>query len=119
MQAAFATSSVFTANSKSGSYLVTATSGIGSVDFHLANVVLYVAPGGSDANDCLSVATACASLQGAIDKAFDGDVIFAAEGTYSSSDEQVVSLSKSLTLSAVGILLSRRKLVIQRSTAVA
>jgi Zn-dependent metalloprotease len=94
-----AVASVFTANNQSGSYVVAATWGSLSVNFNLANVALYVEPtSGSDANDCLSALTACVSLQGAIDKAVEDDVIFAAVGEYSSSDAQVVNLTKSLIL---------------------
>lgn len=94
-----ATASVFTANNQSGNYIVTANLGSLSANFNLSNLVLYVEPtSGSDANDCLSALTACASLQGAIDKAVEGDVIFAAVGEYSSSDAQVVNLTKSLIL---------------------
>jgi hypothetical protein len=94
-----ATSSVFTANSETGSYTVSATSGIGVLNFNTANLALYVGPAGSDSNDCQSAITACVSIQGAVDKARKNDVIFVAEGIYSSAASQVVNLTKNLTLS--------------------
>lgn len=48
----------------------------------LAAGTWYVAPGGSDANDCLSPATACQTIGGAIGKAAPGDTIAIAAGTY-------------------------------------
>lgn len=55
----------------------------------------YVSTAGNDANDCLSVATACLTINAAIVKASAGDTINVAAGTYA---ENVV-LNKDLTLS--------------------
>ena len=38
----------------------------------------YVAPGGDDGNDCLSPATPCATINGAVSKASPGDTIYVA-----------------------------------------
>lgn len=58
----------------------------------------YVAPGGNDGASCLSPAAACATIQGAVDKAADGDEIRIATGIYRSSMTAVVAITKTLTL---------------------
>lgn len=55
----------------------------------------YVAPGGDDANDCLSPATACATISAAVGKADDDDSIQIAAGTY---HESGINIFKRLTL---------------------
>jgi hypothetical protein len=55
----------------------------------------HVAPGGDDANDCLSPATACATIGAAVTKANDDDTIQIAAGTYAEND---IAISKRLTL---------------------
>lgn len=57
---------------------------------------LYVSPppGGSDADDCLTPATACATIQHAVDEAAAGDVIRVGPGSY----DEIVSVTKALTL---------------------
>jgi len=42
----------------------------------------FVAPSGSNANDCLSLATPCLTIGGALGKAASGDTINIAAGTY-------------------------------------
>src|SRR5689334_5259462 len=42
----------------------------------------YVATTGSDSNDCATISTPCATINGAIGKAADGDIIEVAAGTY-------------------------------------
>jgi hypothetical protein len=59
----------------------------------------YVAPGGSDGNDCLSPGTACATINGALGKADPGDTIYVATGTYTGTGWEVVRLNKNVTLS--------------------
>jgi hypothetical protein len=59
----------------------------------------YVAPNGNDGNDCLSSATPCGSINGAIAKASSNDTINIAAGVYTSTETAVVLLGKSLTLS--------------------
>ncbi|NIM94739.1 MAG: DUF11 domain-containing protein [Anaerolineales bacterium] len=59
----------------------------------------YVKPGGDDLADCLSPATACATINGAIGKASTGETINVAEGTYTGSGTEVVLIDKDLTLS--------------------
>ena len=61
----------------------------------------YVKPGGSDASDCLSPATACAMINGALNKPgfVVGDTIRVATGTYTGTGTEVVLLDKSATLS--------------------
>lgn len=61
----------------------------------------YVKPGGNDGNDCLSPATACATINGALNKPgfVAGDTILVATGTYTGTGAEVVLLDKSATLS--------------------
>lgn len=59
----------------------------------------HVAPGGDDANDCLSLPNACATISAAIDKASDDDTIVIAAGTYNEHD---IEVSKRLTLTGAG-----------------
>jgi hypothetical protein len=54
----------------------------------------FVATTGNDGNDCLTVGTACQTIQGAVNKASSGDTINVAAGTY---NEQV-TISKTVTL---------------------
>lgn len=55
----------------------------------------YVAPGGDDANDCLTPATACATIATAVTKASDDDTIQIAAGTYHESN---ILINRRLTL---------------------
>lgn len=48
--------------------------------------VLYVSKTGDDANDCLSEATACLTINAAIEKAADGAAIHIGPGTYEEND---------------------------------
>ena len=60
----------------------------------------YVTPGGSDSNDCLSPANACATINGALNKPgfVAGDTILLATGTYTGTgSSEVVLLDKSAT----------------------
>lgn len=56
----------------------------------------YVSTTGNDENDCLSPATACLTLQAAINKASAGDTIFVEAGFYPHAG--VVTVNKTLTL---------------------
>jgi hypothetical protein len=95
-----AITSVITANSELGSFAVSADAGLGSTaEFSLENLAWYVSPSGDDANSCQSPAEPCATINGAISKAYDGDQIFVAMGTYVGSDSHVVNLSKIIRLS--------------------
>ena len=98
-----ATAATFTANALEGSYVVTATVGgvVTAANFLLANIGWYVSPSGNDDNDCLSAGTACATINGALNKpGFVGkDTIRVAAGTYTGSGDEVVLLNKDATLS--------------------
>ena len=60
----------------------------------LAPATHYVAPGG----DCGGAAPCYATIQAAVDAAPDGDTIKVAQGTYRSSDLQVVYINRAITL---------------------
>lgn len=58
----------------------------------------YVSPDGSNTNSCSAPAAPCATLNGVIAKAADGDTIHAAAGTYRDSGPEAVLVNKSVTL---------------------
>ncbi len=61
----------------------------------------YVAPGGNDGYDCASPATACATINGALNKPgfVAGDTVRVAVGTYTGTGSQVVLVDKDAKLS--------------------
>lgn len=59
----------------------------------------YVAKSGNNANDCLSPAMPCFTINGALGKALPGDTIEVTAETYSGSDENVVVIDKDIILS--------------------
>jgi PKD domain-containing protein len=59
----------------------------------------FVAPTGDDNSDCLSPGTACATINGAMGKAFPGETIYVAVGTYHATGSEVVLIDKDITLS--------------------
>ena len=59
----------------------------------------YVSNTGSDTNDCIALATPCATINGAIGKATNGDTINVAVGTYTGTGSEVVLIDKDATLS--------------------
>jgi hypothetical protein len=61
--------------------------------------VWYVSLGGSDGHDCLSPATACATVGGALAKAASGDTIQVTAETYMGTGSQVVLVNKDILLS--------------------
>ena len=70
-----------------------------AVNYASAATSYFVAPGGNDSNDCLTSGAPCATIQGAINKAADGDIIsVAGPGTFNEN----VTVNKSLTLSGSG-----------------
>jgi hypothetical protein len=61
----------------------------------------YVAPGGSDGNDCLSAVSPCATINGALDRITPGDTVLVGAGTYTGTGDWssiVVRINKSVTL---------------------
>jgi predicted outer membrane repeat protein len=99
----YATSAVFTANNQLGEYTITAAGGGFSTTFTLRNSAAdyYVSPTGSDSNPCTLPASACRTINAAINKAIDGDTIYIAAGVYTHTDalNHVVFINgKSLSL---------------------
>jgi Zn-dependent metalloprotease len=93
-----ATTSTFTANTVLGAYTVVASAtDVASVDFPLHNGFWTVAPTGSDTNDCLTPATPCATINGAIGKASDGDTIYVSVGVFQ-GEAANVKVTKRLTI---------------------
>jgi hypothetical protein len=61
--------------------------------------IRYVAPSGDDSgNPCTISSAPCATIQRAVDVAGSGDEIRAASGTYTSTGENVILITKTLTL---------------------
>lgn len=58
----------------------------------------YVAPAGDNANSCSAPDAPCATLNGVIAKAADGDTIRAMGGTYRDNGPEAVLINKSVTL---------------------
>jgi len=58
----------------------------------------YVSTTGDDGNDCLSWATACRTIQAAVNKASAGDTIYVAAGTY----DNTINIDTRSNLSIVG-----------------
>ncbi len=96
-------STTFVANGMQGSYTLTAAvSGVVTpANFSLGNIYWYVSNVGNDSHDCLSAGTACATINGALNKPgfIAGDTIRVATGIYTGAGEQVVLLNKSVILS--------------------
>ncbi len=59
----------------------------------------YVAPTGSDSNDCVTASTPCATLNAAIAKASSGGIVFIATGVYVGTGYSVVSIDRNVSLS--------------------
>lgn len=96
-----ATAPIFTANNQSGDYNVTASiPGLaGSVIFSLTNLKsYYVSTTGSDLNSCTNPDSPCLTINGAMEKATNGDTIEVAVGTYTGSGNEVLLIEKSITL---------------------
>jgi hypothetical protein len=64
-----------------------------------ASSSLYVKVGGSDANDCLSPSTACATINAALGKAAEGDTILVTADKYYGYGGDVVYITKDIVLS--------------------
>ncbi len=59
----------------------------------------YVTQSGNDVNSCLSVASPCATIQSAINKASENDTVLVATGIFTGTADYVVLIDKSITLS--------------------
>jgi len=65
----------------------------------LLGATWYVATTGNDADSCTSPASPCLTINGAINKALDGDVIKVTMGIYTGSLDPVVNITKGLIIS--------------------
>lgn len=96
-----ATTSIFTANNIPGSYVIEGSvEGISSpLIFQLENRDFwYVSTLGNNSNDCNSVTTPCATIQGALDKAASSDTIKISAETYYGTNTNIIVISKDITL---------------------
>jgi hypothetical protein len=93
-----AKASYLTANDQKGFYTVTvsATGALKQAEFSLGNLGWYVNPLGDDENDCQSVLSPCATIQGALDKVgfLPGDTLMAASGVYTGTGAEAVLVEK-------------------------
>ncbi|MBN1371527.1 MAG: right-handed parallel beta-helix repeat-containing protein [Anaerolineaceae bacterium] len=66
--------------------------------------VLFVSPSGDDANNCLTEATACLTVNAAIGKAAEGDTINVLPGTYQilASTDRILLNKANITISGAG-----------------
>lgn len=97
-----AIASTLTANNVIGEFIVEASVvGIGiPVSFQLLNYSgMYVSTSGSDSYSCATPSLPCATINGAISKAKNGDTIYITEGVYTSTGVFVVTISKDIILS--------------------
>ena len=98
-----ATAATFTANELAGSYTVTAVANgaVVPANFLLANRAWYVSPSGNDTNGCMTPATPCATINGALNKPgfVAGDTILVATGLYTGAGTEVVLFNKDAILS--------------------
>jgi hypothetical protein len=92
-----ASTTVFTANTQGGAYVVSAlANNLSSVNFNLQNLFLYyVAKTGNDSNNCFVPEFPCLTINGAIGKAANGELIRVAIGTYT---EPEILIDKSIVL---------------------
>ena len=65
----------------------------------LAGTTWYVATTGSDSNSCSAPGSPCASINGALGKAANGDEVKVAMGIYTGIGTEVVNISKAIALS--------------------
>ena len=64
---------------------------------NLSGNTWYVATTGNDTNNCATTTTPCATINGAIDKAANDDLIYVSEGQYQ-GNIAIVSITKSISI---------------------
>ncbi len=77
---------------------VTGQCDIGAYEYQHQRFVAPSSAGGADSNDCLTAASPCATIGGAIGKAYAGDKITVAAGTYA----EHLTIGQNLTVSGAG-----------------
>jgi len=96
------TAPILTANNQLGVFTVSVSSAAftNTANFSFtirASTNWYVSPAGSDQNACQTPIAACATLQSALARAFTGDVLYVAQGTYTSlSGAEVILVDKDI-----------------------
>jgi|GEM_PF-6553190 len=81
------------------SVLLLAFGSLGVTPAYAAASTWYVAPTGNDSNPCSDAGSPCLTINGALGKAADGDVINVAMGTYTGTGVAVVTINKAITIS--------------------
>jgi hypothetical protein len=89
-----------TANSVLGSYSVMASTAVGSKTFSLENTAWYVTPDGDDvSHSCADPSHPCKTIQKALEKALEDDVILVSTGRYTDVGSVVLHIDKNITVS--------------------
>lgn len=83
-QDGISTAPTFTVNDQVGTFLIQATSLAGTIEYSVDIEIWYISPAGSDANDCRTPTTPCATISGMIqhDDYIKSSVVWVTSDTY-------------------------------------